>query len=460
MTLFSSLPGDEGLPGRERALAMTAVMTSTTMAVFDGAMVNIALPDIARELQVSAADAVWVANGYLLAAAMTLAIFAALAGRLGFRTLFAAGVGLFTLASLGCALADSLGMLVAMRFLQGIGGAATLSIAPAILRTIFPNRLLGRILGMNALLIATSTAVAPVLGGALLAWLGWPWLFAINLAPGALALWLTLRTLPQARRPARGPFDVSGALLSALMLGAAVMAPDAVSLSATLGWAALAALSGAALVWRLKRAPEPLLPPQLFASPRFTLAALTSLASFISQGMTFVALPFLFQSVYGYSALNAALLFTAWPVGIMLVAPHAGRLADRHAPSLIATVGLAVFVGGLVALALLPAHASAWDISLRGLLCGTGFGIFQSPNNREMLANASREHSGYASGVLAIMRMFGQCVGAALVGVIFALGAPGTDALAQASGVRLALWVAALASLLALGFSLSRLRRG
>ncbi|WP_105666069.1 MFS transporter, partial [Cronobacter dublinensis] len=158
MTLFSSLPGDEGLPGRERALAMTAVMTSTTMAVFDGAMVNIALPDIARELQVSAADAVWVANGYLLAAAMTLAIFAALAGRLGFRTLFAAGVGLFTLASLGCALADSLGMLVAMRFLQGIGGAATLSIAPAILRTIFPNRLLGRILGMNALLIATSTA--------------------------------------------------------------------------------------------------------------------------------------------------------------------------------------------------------------------------------------------------------------------------------------------------------------
>ncbi len=269
MTLFSSLPGDEGLPGRERALAMVAVMTSTTMAVFDGAMVNIALPDIARELQVSAADAVWVANGYLLAAAMTLAIFAALAGRLGFRTLFAAGVGLFTLASLGCALADSLSWLVAMRFLQGIGGAATLSIAPAILRTVFPNRLLGRILGMNALLIATSTAVAPVLGGALLAWLGWPWLFAINLAPGALALWLTLRTLPQARRPAHGPFDVPGALLSALMLGAVVMAPDAVSLHAMFGFGALAALSGAALVWRLRRAPEPLLPPQLFASPPF-----------------------------------------------------------------------------------------------------------------------------------------------------------------------------------------------
>ena len=181
MTLFLDKPGDEGLPGRERLMAMVAVMTSTTMAVFDGSMVNIALPQIARALDVTAAEAVWVANGYLLSAAMTLAIFAALAAHIGFRRLFAAGLGLFTLASLGCALAQSLETLVAMRILQGIGGAATLSIAPAILRSVFPNRLLGRILGMNALLIASSTAIAPVLGGTLLATLSWQWLFAINL---------------------------------------------------------------------------------------------------------------------------------------------------------------------------------------------------------------------------------------------------------------------------------------
>ncbi|EOI5817746.1 MFS transporter [Cronobacter malonaticus] len=459
MTLFTDLPGDEGLPGRERALAMIAVMTSTTMAVFDGAMVNIALPEMAHALNATAAQTVWVANGYLLSAAMTLAIFAALAGRIGFRTLFAAGVGLFTLASLGCALAPSLPWLVGMRLLQGVGGAATLSIAPAILRTIFPNRLLGRILGMNALLIATSTAIAPVLGGALLATLGWPWLFAINIAPGALALCLALRTLPDEKQPARGPFDVPGALLSALMLGAAVMASDALSLKALTGFGALALVAGLLFAWRLKRAPAPLLPPQLFANARFSLAALTSLASFVSQGMTFVALPFLFQSVYGYSALHAALLFTAWPVGIILVAPHAGRLADRYAPSVIATAGLALFVVGLVALALLPAHAAAWDISLRGLLCGIGFGCFQSPNNREMLAGAPREHSGYASGVLAIMRTFGQCLGAALVGVILTVGAAPASGVAEAAGVRFALWIAAAASLLALAFSLSRLRK-
>ncbi|NCF07632.1 MFS transporter [Kosakonia sp. MH5] len=454
MELFTDLPGDEGLAGRQRALALIALMTSTTMAVFDGAMVNIALPQIARALHVSAGDAVWVANGYLLSAAMTLAIFAALAARMGFRPLFACGLLLFTLASLGCALSSSLSVLVTMRVLQGIGGAATLSIAPAILRSIFPTRLLGRILGINALLIATSTAIAPVIGGALLSALGWQWLFAINIPLGAIALAFALRVIPGKSASVSGPFDVQGALFSALMLGAAIMASTDISCTGA-AWAAIAVASGLAFVRRQQRAPQPLLPLGLFASSRFSLAALTSLASFISQGVTFVALPFLFQNVYGYSAFTSALLFTAWPVGIILVAPHAGRLADRYAPAKIATAGLLLFAVGLLLLVLLPQNAAAWDISLRGLICGMGFGCFQSPNNREMLASASREHSGYASGVLAIVRTFGQCLGAGLVGVMLALCTPTQEALA----IRLGLWLAMIATLLAIAFSLSRLRR-
>ncbi|SFT65938.1 MFS transporter, DHA2 family, multidrug resistance protein [Kosakonia arachidis] len=458
MELFTDRPGDEGVAGKQRALALIALMTSTTMAVFDGTMVNIALPQIARALQVSAGAAVWVANGYLLSAAMTLAIFAALAARMGFRTLFASGLLLFTVSSLGCALSSSLPALVTMRVLQGIGGAATLSIAPAILRSIFPTRLLGRILGINALLIATSTAIAPVIGGALLSALGWQWLFAINIPLGAIALVFALRVIPGKTANVSGPFDVQGALFSALMLGAAIMASTSISYMGT-ACAMVAVASGLAFVRRQRRAPQPLLPLGLFASPRFSLAALTSLASFISQGVTVVALPFLFQNVYGYSTLTSALLFTAWPVGIILVAPHAGRLADRYAPAKIATAGLLLFAVGLLLLALLPQNAAAWDISLRGLICGMGFGCFQSPNNREMLASASREHSGYASGVLAIVRTFGQCFGAALVGVMLALCAP-TGAIEQeALAIRLGLWLAVMATLLAITFSLSRLRQ-
>lgn len=463
MELFSDRPGDEGLPGRERGFAMAAVMTMATMSVFDGSMVNIALPQIARALDISAGAAVWVSNGYLLSASMALAIFAAMASHIGFRSIFVAGLALFTLSSLGCALSSSLDVLVFMRVLQGIGAAATLSIGPAILRSVFPTRLLGRILGLNALIIATSTAIAPVLGGTILSALSWQWLFAINIPLGIIAMILALRVIPANPAATRQPFDFAGAVLSAAMLGALIMAADAFShpgaddLATAVSYGLIAILTGVAFVWRQRRATKPLLPLGIFASPRFSLAALTSLASFVSQGITFVALPFLFQSVYGYSAFVSALLFTPWPLGIILAAPHAGRLADRYPAAIISTIGLAVFGVGLLLLAQLPEHPQFWDIGLRSFVCGLGFGCFQSPNNREMLSNASREHSGYASGVLAIMRTFGQCLGAAVVGVILSIYAA-NSLIREAHAVKLSLWVAVISTILAVVISVSRLR--
>lgn len=469
MALFSDLPGDEGLPGARRRLAMIAVMTATAMTVLDGSMVNVALPQIARALAAPAGAVLWVANAYLLAVAMTLAIFAALAARLGFRLLFSGGLVVFTLASLGCALASSAEMLTALRVLQGVGGAACLAISPAILRTIFPNRLLGRILGVNALMVAACTALGPTLGGALLSGLGWPWLFAINVPLGLAAVTLGWRVVPDNPDPARKGFDSAGALLSAVAMGAFIMAADA---SAHLGTApdagrALAmygvtAIAAAlAFVWRQRRAATPLIPLDMFASKRFSLAALTSLASFIGQGITLVALPFLFQTVYGDSALHSALLFTPWPIGIMLAAPHAGRLADRYPAAILSSAGLALLALGLVCLALLPMGAQAWDIAWRNLLCGIGFGLFQSPNNREMLSNVTRERSGSASGVLAIMRTFGQCLGTAVVGIV--LSTFDRDLAGGAAGmhaIRLCLLVAVAATVMALAVSAGRIRHG
>lgn len=467
MGLFSDLPGDEGLPGPRRRLAMIAVMTATAMTVLDGSMVNVALPQIARALDAPAGDALWVANAYLLAVAMTLAIFASLAGRIGFGRLFAGGLAVFTLASLGCALSSSVAMLTAMRVLQGVGGAAGLSIGPAILRTVFPNRLLGRILGLNALLVAAGTAVGPTLGGALLSWLGWPWLFAINVPLGAAGLVLGLRAVPDNPQAVATRFDSAGAVLSAAAMGAFIMAADACARlgspqqggEALVIYGAIAVSAGWAFVWRQRRAAAPLIPLDMFASKRFSLAALTSLVSFVGQGMTFVALPFLFQTVYGDSALHSALLFTPWPIGIMLAAPHAGRLADRYPAAVLSSAGLALLALGLLCLALLPAQAHAWDIAWRNLLCGIGFGLFQSPNNREMLSNVTRERSGSASGILAIMRTFGQCFGTAVVGIV--LSAFDSDLAGGAAGmhaIRLCLGIAVAATVMALAVSVGRIR--
>lgn len=464
-TLFSNQPGDEGLPGRERARVMIAVMITTLMGVFDGTMINIALPSMAKAMQVPASQAVWFANGYLLSAAMTLLIFASLAARFGTRPIFLAGLATFTLTSLGCALATTPEMLIGMRILQGIGGAATLSIAPAILRSVFPGRLLGRVLGLHALLIASSTAIAPVLGGTILDSLSWQWLFGINIIPGALALVLAGKALPGKSTSGRDAFDTFGAMLSATLLGAAIMTANSLSSHQTasrleaVGWGLLATIATVAFIWHIRRARAPLLPPAIFKNGRFTLAALTSLACFISQGVTFIALPFLFQSVYGYTPVVSALLFIPWPMGIVLIAPHSGRWADTFSAPLIATIGLAIFVVGLILLAMLPATPAMWDICLRSLVCGIGFGCFQSPNNREMLANVSREYASYASGILSIARTFGQCLGAAVVGILLSVMSTETGQTFNEQAVHLALWIAVAASVASVLFSLSRLRK-
>lgn len=478
MELFSDLPGDEGLPGKERRKAMFAVMTATTMAVFDGTIVNVALPQISHALNASPSEAIWVANAYLLAVAMTLATFASLSGRVGFRKLFTSGLTVFTLASLGCALSMSVDMLIAMRVLQGLGGAAMLSIAPAIHRTVFPNRLLGRILGLNAMLVATSTAVGPVLGGTLLAALGWEWIFAINVPLGIVGVLLAMKSVPDNGKPTSARFDIAGAFLSAVAMGALIMAADTCARLAdagqgreaaltAAGYAVVAIAASAAFIWDQRRAEQPLLPLDMFSSARFSLAALTSMTSFVGQGIAFVALPFLFQNAYSYTAFESAALFTPWPIGIVLVAPYAGRLADRYSPALLSTLGLALFAVGLGLLALLPDQAQAWDIGWRALVCGMGFGFFQSPNNREMLSNVPRERNGHASGVLGIMRTFGQCIGAALLGVVLSISTAGAiahgevqmTAVQDAQAIRIALWVAVVATGLATAVSFSRIKK-
>lgn len=477
MELFSDLPGDEGLPGARRRMAMIAVMTAAAMAVFDGTIVNTALPQISLALHAPMSTTIWVANAYLLAMAMTLAAFASASRRIGYRRQFSGGMALFTMASLGCALSPSMPMLIAMRVLQGMGGAAMLSIAPAIHRTVFPNRLLGRILGLNAVMIAVCSAIGPILGGTLLVTLSWQWLFAINVPLGLVAVLLAWRSVPETRSVGAGRFDLAGAILSAVAMGALIMAADTCARLASAGsdsgaalltalYALTAISAGYAFVLVQRRASEPLMPLPMFASKRFSLAALTSLVSFVGQGIAFVALPILFQNAYGFSEFGSALLFTPWPIGIILVASWAGRLADRHSAALLSTIGLGLFTLGLALMALLSDQAQGWDIGWRALVCGMGFGFFQGPNNREMLSNVAREHNGNASGVLGIMRTFGQCLGAAMLGILLSVLAAGSlqhgavhlDAAQTAHAIRLALWMAAAATFLAMLVSLRRMR--
>ncbi|SHE65747.1 MFS transporter, DHA2 family, multidrug resistance protein [Modicisalibacter ilicicola DSM 19980] len=450
--LFETRPGDDGLPGPQRRIAVIVLIFGTLMAVIDATMINIALPSIARDLKVGASRVVWITNLYQLVGAMSLIAFAALSELVTRRLLYIAGLAMFALASLGCALARDLEWLLMWRALQGLGAAAMLSIGPSLYRSIFPSRLLGSALGISAMVVAFGYASGPSLGGVVLAIADWPWLFALNVPVGVVVGLLAWRALPREERRSGG-FDLLGALLSAVALGALVVAMDGVGHGAgtlqLFGLLLLGGGSGWAFVLRQRRVTHPLLPLSIFAEVRFSMAAVVSGLAFVAQGLAFVCLSFLYQNVMGYTPLETAWLFTPWPLVIMMVAPLAGRIADRVEPAMLASLGLGILLLGLVSLALLEANAAVIDILWRTALCGLGFGLFQSPNNREFMASVPRTFSASASGVLSTVRTFGQSLGVALVGLVLAW---------PQGNVQAALWLGSAAGLSALLVSLGRLR--
>ncbi|CAB3643460.1 MFS transporter [Achromobacter dolens] len=203
------------------------------------------------------------------------------------------------------------------------------------------------------------------------------------------------------------------------------------------------------------RARHPLLPLDIFKSRRYSFAVLTSLTMFVSQGIALVALPFVLQDAYGYTALESALVFTPWPIAVAVCAPFAGRLANRFNATQVSSIGVFTFCLGLDSLVLLPADPGTGDFLWRVALCGMGYGFFLPPNNKEMFANAARNRTATASGVLSTARTTGQSLGAALVAVVIALLGKETGA---ASG-QFSRYVFALAcGIAALSFSASLAR--
>jgi DHA2 family multidrug resistance protein-like MFS transporter len=396
---------------------------------------------------------------------MTILTTSALGEWLGFRRVFISGVVLFTLASLGCAMADSLPMLVVLRFLQGMGAYAAMSVSPALFRTIFPIRLLGTVLGINAMVVALTTSLGPTIGGALISSsVHWSWIFALNVPVGIVAVWLMLHSMPKGMGRG-GQFDSAGAVLSAVSMGTFVLAVEQLGHTGS-HWAAglflVAALTGWLFIRRQRSAPMPLLQLAIFKNRRFSIATCTAITAFFGQGIAFIVLPFLFQRSYGFSPLASALLFTPWPVAIVFSAPLSGRLADRYGAALLASSGLLLLAVGLCLLAQLgPDPATSADILWRVFICGLGYGLFQTPNNREFLSSTPDAMLGNASGMLTMSRTFGQALGATVVSIVLALYANVSSAsqgVFNSAGAIAGLWIAATAVLLAAGFSALRFR--
>jgi EmrB/QacA subfamily drug resistance transporter len=404
--------------------ALIIVCVAIFMLLLDITVVNVALPDIQRELDASFTDLQWVVDAYALMLATTVLIAGTLGDLLGRKRVFLVGVGLFTVASAACGAAGDPLLLNLARGVQGVGGAIMLAVSLAILSQEFHGRERGTAFGIWGATIGLAVAIGPLVGGALTTWLGWRWIFFVNLPIGALCIALGLRVLHESRNEEHAGYDLPGFVTLTGGLFSFVLA---LLRGNDWGWgsgreialyvAAVVLLVAFFAIQRTSRAP--MLDLSLFRVPTFVGAQIVAFAVSAAIFSQFLYLTLYLQNVLGYSPIQAGLRFLPLSIVSFFVAPIAGRLSARLPVRLLLGIGL-----GLVGVSLLLMHGvtihSGWTTLLPGfLVAGIGVGMVNPPLASIAVSVVEPRRAGMASGVNNTFRQIGIATGIAGLGAIF-----------------------------------------
>ncbi|WP_380284891.1 MFS transporter [Kitasatospora purpeofusca] len=419
---------------RRRQLILAICCLSLFIVGLDNTVVNIALPQIQRDLDAPASGLQWIIDAYTLVLASLLMLFGSLADRFGRRRVFQTGLLVFVLGSLLCSLAPGLGWLVAFRAVQAVGGSMLNPVAMSIITNTFTEpRERARAIGIWGGVVGISMALGPLLGGFLVHAAGWPAIFLINVPVGLLACLLTARYVPESRAPRARRLDPVGQVLMMVLLGCGT---GAIIEGPAHGWTSplilgLAAAALAALVafplWE-RRVAEPLVDPRFFRSAPFTGATVTAVCAFASLGGFLFLNTLYLQDVRGYSPVEAG-LWTLPMAGMMLVcAPLSGRIVGARGPRLpLVLAGLGLVASGLLLTRLAADSPPGLLLAAYGLF-GFGFGFVNAPITNAAVSGMPRAQAGVAAAVASTSRQVGQSLGVAVIGTVVASSVVGTVA--------------------------------
>lgn len=444
-----------GLSIRKYA-AVTAILMVLIMTVLDVTVVNVALPVLADEFDVSDSDAVWIVTAYQLVISMLLLPLSSAGDLYSYRKTFLTGVAVFTCASIFCAASQGFEMIIISRVVQGVGAACVMSVNIALTRLIYPKEVLGRGLALNAMVIAIATAAGPTIAGAILSVASWHWLFLINVPFGIIAFTLGKKLLPgNPPKKDKSRYDWISGIENMVVVGLIFYSAGSFARLGNMATNVCLLLTGIVIgvlyIRRQKSRPTPMLPVDLFGIRLYSLSIITSICSFVAQNVAMIALPFMFLSNMGFPEITTGFLMTPWPLATMIISPLAARFVERHNPGVTAAAGMAVYAIGIVLLLSLPSTGSSvWNIALRMAVCGIGFGLFQTPNNIVMVMATPIKRTGAAGGMQSTARLTGQTLGATIVSMIFSF----MPDLGQS--IETCLYVALIMSVTAGLFSLSR----
>ena len=410
-----------GLPLPRRWWAIVAISFGTSLLVIDGAIANVALPTIARDLGVSNAVVTNVVTVYQLVLVMFLLPFSSWGDRIGHRRAYQYGQALFMIASGLCLLADSFTVLMLLRALQALGAAMALSVSAAMMRQIYPASRLGTGLGVNSVIVASSSALAPTVGGYIVGHWDWQWVFVVA-APLAVISLALGQALPDPEKRDRKTDWISSAWSAVTMLlvigGLQLATHGSAVIGTVVGLAGIASM--VALVRREKDSDAPVLPVDLLRRPAIGLSALSSMTAFIAAASLMIALPFRLELGMGYDPQEVGMLLLPFPLTMLVVSPLAGWMSDRIPATKLGVTGLAIVIVAMLVFAFMPDNPGKLAISLNLVLMAIGFGLFFAPNTRLLISSAPRDRAAAAGGVQSTARLTGQALAAVVVGILLA----------------------------------------
>jgi EmrB/QacA subfamily drug resistance transporter len=410
-------------------LVLLVLVTGFFMIMLDTTIVNVAIPAMSAGLNTTLDQILWVLNAYILTYAVLLITAGRLGDLYGQRNLFAIGLFVFTAASALCGLSQDANQLIAARVLQGVGGAVLVPQTLAILTSLFPPERRGTAFGIWAGVAGLATLAGPTIGGAIVTYIDWRWIFYVNVPIGIAALIATFAIIPDLRPGRRHGWDIVGVILATTGLFGVIfgliegerfnwgeIGPYVITIPEVI-------IAGAVLLllfvfWERRQA-EPLVPPSLFAERNFAVA--NWIAASVAFGMMSLFLPIVIylQSVRGFSALTAGLTLAPMSLTSMVVAPVAGRMADRIGGKYILLVGVFVFAIGFGTLTYVAGPDSTWiNFLVPAIVAGAGMGMTFAPMTTVAMRNISPQMAGAASGVLNTTRQVGAAIGSAVVGAL------------------------------------------
>jgi EmrB/QacA subfamily drug resistance transporter len=417
---------------RARRMLVLAICCMSLLIVgLDATIVNVALPSIARDLHAPISGLQWTIDAYTLVLASLLMLSGSMADRFGRRRVFELGLCLFTLGSLLCSLAGSLGELIAFRMLQGVGGSMLNPVAMSIIRNVFTDpRERAQAIGFWGATVGISFALGPVLGGALVDSVGWQSVFWVNIPVGFVALALTMRFVPESKADRPRRIDPVGQVLVIVLLAsltyAIIEAPGSGWLSAkTLALFVISGTAALILVRYERQRVEPLLEMRFFRSVPFSGATLIAVCAFAALGGFLFLNTLYLQEIRGHSPLQAGLYMLPIAGMTAICAPISGRIVGvRGARLPLILGGCGITISSAIMTGLSPTTPT-WELLLAYVIFGIGFGMVNPPITNTAVVGMPPSQAGVAAAIASTSRQVGQTLGVAIVGALAATAATG-----------------------------------